>query len=1543
MKIAINTPPSYIKILVTVLLFLIVTITSFAQSATYEKIYSHTDRPFYFPGETIWFKAYITEANETPTSCSDVLYAELISPKGSVIKRLTLPIALGSSYGNFDIDSEWAGGIYTLKMYTNWLRNYGEEAFFTKKVTVQKVVKPSLLLTLKFQEEAYGPNSLVTALFSAETINNKALASHSLTYRVAANGKVILEDRLQTDKKGRANFIFTLPKDINSSDVTLTVQLPYKGSTESIGRGVPVVLENINVQFMPESGSMLQGFSNLVTFKAVNEFGKPADIEGVIMRENGELVTSFKSYHDGMGGFYMTPKKDNTYYARILKPYMSKTRIELPLVRKEGVQFSLVHTNNTEKQLNIYSSQPTMIELIIATASKTFYKKEVALKKGMNLHSFSTKKLPSGIAKISIFKNGNLESERLFFINKTALMNIDVKVNKEAYETREKTIIKIKTTNAEREPIPANLSISVADNKLLTFADDKQDHIISHFLLSSEIKGKIYKPVFYFDKEEPKADKALDFVMLTHGWRNYISSAPNTEKFAYTKQLEGTYHGTITTKNGEPTFAHLLLFDNNSNKVLRFDTDTGGKFTFKSRNIRNATLIAYTDNEKKVLIKLKYPDAAQILYAPEAPANEEETENNTIDPLLNPLKSKIKQVATKEASKGEAGISVALDEDAASLDEVIVTAMGVARERRALGYAIATVRADDLSELAPEDLGALLQGKVAGIQITNNSGLPGITSNIRIRGNASISGLNNNPLIIMDGIPLSNKKASGGIPNVNSEEIEDINILKGAAASALYGSRGVDGVIIINTKSGRFRNNTSAKSLNNRRFKNYSIEYIYNYRNQFNYSNTRELYMPVYAENILLQKDRSDFRQTVYWNPIVQTDEKGEATFEFYNSDAISSFKIVTEGISASGLPGRNETTYNTKKMLYSEVKVPAYLSVNDTVKLNVKVHNASRKAATVKFAFELPKNVEVLSKTNGEVKIDREGYANIPLTIIPMAKIKKESLLISLESEEYSDFVSKEIEVVSPYFPVQTTIAGTTNESYTFEVKNRVPGSLTATFNVFTDVVGEVMNGIASMLQQPYGCFEQTSSSTYPNVMILNYLQEAGKSNPEIEKKALAYIKAGYRRLISFETSENGFEWFGKTPPHETLTAYGLLEFTEMKKVYPEVDEAMIKRTVNWLLSRKDGKGGFHKSKKGYDSFASSPQDVANAYIIYALSEAGINTNLEKEYETALQDALKTKDTYKLALMACTAFNLNKLNDASMLIDKLISNIDEYDFAQLSVKNTITRSYGQSAQIETAAFTVLALLKSNKHETLVSEGIKYITGSRENGRFGSTQATCMALKALIEYTKKQKSKLITSNDYVSLRLNDHDISKKLQLTSSGIISISGLEEHIKEGTQRFSIEFSNSKATFPYALEVNWDSFLPDSANKCKVKMKTNLFKSVASIGDNVRLEVKLENQTSSSLPMTMGIVGIPSGLSLQPWQLKELVEEEKVAYYEIFGNQLVLYWRSMKPEETIKIPLDLKAEIAGNYKAPAGTGYLYYEDEKKHWVEGNTIQINE
>ncbi len=1509
-----------------VLIFVGLSLLSFQQDKAkldfFESIYAHTDRPMYFPGETIWFKAYVVNESKTISPISEMMYVDLISPKGSVVKTMRLGVLNGYSYGNIEIKKDWVGGQYTLKMYTNWMRNFGESHFFTKNLTVQKVVQPNLLMTLKYEKEAYGPGGNVVANFEVKNLKNEPLTNKEVEAILRIQGSTSWHKTLRTNAQGKLKASFMLPKNLQDADVVLNMRIAHKGSTESISRSVPVLLKSLDLQFFPESGNIIAGTSNQVAFKAVNEYGKPADISGKIIDEFGTVITDFESFHDGMGGFTLQPEIEKKYYALLTKPYVAEEPIPLPKVLSSGVCFSL-HEKNEKIMLSFFDTEASAKSVKVSNISGLLYHKKI--RKGENSIVIDTKKFPIGITKFAILDEAeNILAERLAFVNKQQQLQIDLEVDKETYNTREKVVVKIKTASDTGTPISSNLSIAVADNKLLSFADDKQDHILSYLLMSSELKGKIHNPIFYFDDQEEKVGKALDFVMLTHGWRSYITQ--NEVSFinaVHQPEQIAIQHGAVVDTNGDAIKAHILVFTNDSNKVLSFQTDDQGLFSFKLSGNSRFEVVAYTDDNKKVYIHRKNQESG---YASK-PARKKGIPNpSTPKGFFGVIKPNAKKTITKEAKA-----FVSMEEDASALEEVVVTAQGIKREKRALGFAVSHVNSDDIEFNG--DVARVLQGKASGVQITSATGVSGSASQVTIRGLSSFSG-NNQALIVVDGVPMNSDYKI----DVNPEQIESINVLRDLAASTLYGSRGRNGVILVSTKSYRSWSK-SRKKLNNNNYRNYASKTFYRNRN-YTFDHVAKFYVPVY-EGTNLPEERTDFRSTIYWNPVIQTDLNGEACIEFYNSDAVTSFNVAVEGIGYNGLVGRKEKNYSTKKMLNLDFKTPSYITINDIVVLPLTITNDSDRLLFANLHLDLPEHLMLIDTYDNNISI--EPNSSMIKNVRVVAKKKGENLKIraSVASNLYGDVMHKEVTVLSPYFPIQSSYSGVDDEKFQFEVNNPRPNSITAEFITYTDIVGTVMNGIEATIRQPYGCFEQVSSATYPNILILKYLKEVGKNKPRIERRAKKFISDGYRRMAAYETKENGFEWYGKTPPHEALSAYGLMQFEEMKSVHEGVDQKMIDRTIKWLLGRRDHKGGFLQNKGKY-GFSSAPADVNNAYIVYALTESKVKAGIEKEYRNSYFNALDSLDTYKLSLLALASNNLGKIDDYENLVSYIKLNIRTYGYNELPVKSTITRSYGASKKTETLAFALLALMRSyTTNEAIIHDGIKVLLKHRRYGRFGSTQATAMALKALIKYTRMQKQKNISKNDYVELQLNGHTVRKKLSEAENGKIRINSLEKYLKTGKQMISVAFGNKKNSYPYTMNVNWESELPDTSINCKVKLETEIIAKEYKVGDLVRMNVSVVNPSKNGLPMTTAIIGIPSGAAVQPWQLKKIKEENEVAYYEVFDNYLVLYWREMGPDQTKEIHLDLKAEIAGNYQAPASSVYLYYGDEFKDWIPGNQLTI--
>ena len=167
----------------------------------------------------------------------------------------------------------------------------------------------------------------------------------------------------------------------------------------------------------------------------------------------------------------------------------------------------------------------------------------------------------------------------------------------------------------------------------------------------------------------------------------------------------------------------------------------------------------------------------------------------------------------EQAIEGRSVINVAMIEDMEGLDEVVVTSLGIEREKKALGYAVQEIQGEDITKTNQPNIVSALQGQTAGVQITNSGGAPGQSARIIIRGVNSLDpNADNQPLFVIDGVPVDNSTTeSGSTPrglsnraaDINPNDIESMNVLKGAAATALYGVRAANGAVIITTKKGK--------------------------------------------------------------------------------------------------------------------------------------------------------------------------------------------------------------------------------------------------------------------------------------------------------------------------------------------------------------------------------------------------------------------------------------------------------------------------------------------------------------------------------------------------------------------------------------------------------------------------------------------------------------------------------------------------------------------------------------------------------------------
>jgi len=217
--------------------------------------------------------------------------------------------------------------------------------------------------------------------------------------------------------------------------------------------------------------------------------------------------------------------------------------------------------------------------------------------------------------------------------------------------------------------------------------------------------------------------------------------------------------------------------------------------------------------------------------------------------------------------------------------------------------------------------------------------------------------------------------------------------------------------------------------------------------------------------------------------------------------------------------------------------------------------------------------------------------------------------------------------------------------------------------------------------------------------------------------------------------------------------------------------------------------------------------------------------------------------------------------------------------------------------------------------------------------------------KRMLEETLKQRAhkeeKLVNEAESIAEKLEKTVISVATKAGEKGKIEFKGLEKYLNEGKHEIKVQYKGAQNAMPYTMAIDYNTTLPKSAEQCNVDVSAKLSTKTCKVGETVRLTTKVNNKHDKGMPMTMAVVGIPSGLSAQPWQLKELQEKGTIGFYEITDNYVIFYFRDMAPNAAHTINLDLKAEVPGVYEAPASSGYLYYTNEYKCWSTTGKIRI--
>jgi uncharacterized protein YfaS (alpha-2-macroglobulin family) len=703
---------------------------------------------------------------------------------------------------------------------------------------------------------------------------------------------------------------------------------------------------------------------------------------------------------------------------------------------------------------------------------------------------------------------------------------------------------------------------------------------------------------------------------------------------------------------------------------------------------------------------------------------------------------------------------------------------------------------------------------------------------------------------------------------------------------------------------------------------------------------------------------RSFFPETLYTNPALITDGQGRATIHVPMADSITTWRVTSLASTTRGALGSSTAPIRVFQDFFVDLDLPVSLTEGDVVSVPVAVYNYLPKGQTV--SLELRQDPWfVLDNDNAVKQVEvKAGEVTSASFRVKASKIGEQQFqvtarLIGAPADQPGDAVARSVNVL----PNGEEHAVVINERLEGSVSKDVvipAGAIADASKIFVKLypgaLSQVVEGLDSILRMPGGCFEQTSSSTYPNILVMDYLKTSKKITPETQAKAEGFISLGYQRLVTFEVPGGGFSWFGQAPANKILTAYGLMEFSDMSRIH-EVDQRLIDRTQNWLASQQQQDGSFKPDtyfiNEGATNRYNSDVVRITAYLGWALASTGYKGEaVEKARQYVASHVTGKEDVYTLAVIANFAADYAKDKAwTESAINTLAGRATEGPKTAFWKQEgeTPTSARNDSADLETTALAAQALLKSGQKGTLAKKALDYLTEKKDAfGNWQTTQATILSLKAfLLSFTRGTNADTSGAVDVsVDGKQVDH-----IQITkeNNDLLHMIDLKAYTHEGAHRVSLSFTG-KGSMQYQIigryYVPWARRV-DAGPREPLTIDVSYDRTRLSQDETATAKVRVQNNTPAKAKMIMVDLGIPPGFEPSGEDFAALVDSSRdknggrLEKYTITAKQVILYFDGLNSRQRIDFSFKLRAKFPVRAQTFSSRVYEYYnptvEDKTK------------
>jgi uncharacterized protein YfaS (alpha-2-macroglobulin family) len=1532
-----------------------------------DRILLTTDKPIYQPSQTMHLRALALDGPTRAAVADQPITLEVEDGKGNkVFKKRDHTDKFGIASADFELADEVNFGPYHIRAIL------GEADAATtqeKTVTVDRYVLPKFKVEIGLAGEGekqlgsyYSPGETVKGTITARYLFGKPLANAEVSLKLATfdvqsvelghvNGK--------TDAEGRFNFSQKLPDFFagrstqqGSAPVSIAVEVKDTAQhTETKSRDIVVAKTPVLIMAVPESGRLLPGLENRIYLLTSYPDGTPAEttITGNVTPARIQTDAS------GVATVSIRPGKDAVVLN--LKAVDSRGRsaqAELKLDSAAQSQSLMLRTNQAIYKVGdklrletISTKQRGAVYIDVVKDGQTLITRAIDISGGRGDLSLDLTPAMFGTIEVRAYQITSdadpISDRRLVYVDPADDLRVEVSAEQETYKPGDDACVHFKVTDRMGRPVSAALGIEIVDEAVFALSDKQPGFEKVFMYLEKELLTPRYE-VHQFSFERVLLDD-----------REKPVEAAGRERAA---QVLLAAAGTVRDKDVRVEFGREAINAKRAEYVARYaqrvyeraQTVARAMSDYYSRHAAasggfNSDLLAFASEGRAQSLMLADPwgnalvgdgnfggsEYSYLTLRSMGPDRRDKTGDDITvrvyaqrkpDPQrYGPFRGRA-SVQSNAISGGRCAIEgVVRDKDNAPLAGVRVAARRVANgstiwvytdsqgrfviPNLAAGTYHVIFESDSYRSTVYKTL-TLEAGSRATVDATLDS--PGVTP----------IALTVYPNYVADEVVALG--AVGGRADRFERRKEALNMQRAIPAPPTAGPGLVSETV----------------SVNGRGF------------------------------NAPVEKDvaaagprvRSFFPETLYTNPSLITDGQGRASIHVPMADSITTWRVTSLASTTRGALGSATTPIRVFQDFFVDLDLPVSLTEGDVVSVPVAVYNYLPKPQRVSlelrqdpwFALDGDNAVKQVEVGAGEVT---SASFRVKASKIGEQQLQVTARLVDAPANQPGDAIARSV-TVRPNGEEKAVVINERLEGAVTKDVVIPAGAIADASKIFVKLypgaLSQVVEGLDSILQMPGGCFEQTSSSTYPDILVMDYLKTSKKITPEIQAKAEGFISLGYQRLVTFEVPGGGFSWFGQAPANKILTSYGLMEFSDMSRIH-EVDQRLIERTQNWLASQQQPDGSFKPDTYFINEGATTRYNTdvvrITAYIGWALASTGYKGEaVDKAKQFVASHVTGKEDAYTLAVIANFAADFGK--DKAWIdsaINALAAKVTEGPKTAYwkQESETPTSARNDSADLETTALAAQALLKSGQKSTLAKKALDYLTEKKDAfGNWQSTQATILSLKAfLLSFTKGTNADTAGSVE-VSI---DGKPADRVQITkdNNDLLYLVDLKAYTHEGANRVSLLF-NGKGSMQYQIVgryyVPWARRV-EAGPREPLTIDLSYDRTQLPQDEVATAKVRVTNNTPAKAKMIMVDLGIPPGFEPSGEDFAALVDSTrdknggKLEKYTITAKQVILYFDGLNARQRIEFSYKLRAKFPVRAKTIASRVYEYYnptvEDKTK------------